>query len=94
MDPSLLSILVAAVVFAVLGIVTFMVAFLVIDRITPFTLWRVAVRSAGYVNGTPAFHDAVLMVYGICVVLPPRSLRPFSSLTEFSVYRCCALCVM
>ena len=40
MDPSLLSNLVAAVLFAALGIVTFVVAFVVIDRLTPFSLWK------------------------------------------------------
>jgi putative membrane protein len=40
MDATLVSNIVAAIVFAVLGIVTFMVAFVVIDRMTPFTLWK------------------------------------------------------
>jgi putative membrane protein len=40
MEPTLLSNLIAAVLFAVLGIVTFVVAFVVIDRLTPFTLWK------------------------------------------------------
>ena len=40
MDPTLLSNIVAAVLFAVLGIVTFVVAFVVIDRLTPFALWK------------------------------------------------------
>ena len=30
----------AAVIFAVLGIVTFIVAFVAIDRLTPFNLWK------------------------------------------------------
>jgi uncharacterized membrane protein YjfL (UPF0719 family) len=32
--------LVAAVVFAALGIVTFLVAFAVVDRLTPYDLWK------------------------------------------------------
>ena len=32
--------LVAAIVFAVLGIVTFIVAFIVVDRLTPYNLWK------------------------------------------------------
>ena len=30
----------AAIIFAVLGIVTFIVAFVAIDRLTPFNLWK------------------------------------------------------
>ena len=30
----------AAVIFAVLGIVTFLVAFVVVDRLTPYDLWK------------------------------------------------------
>ena len=40
MDPTLLTNIIAAIVFAVIGIVTFVVAFVVIDRMTPFTLWK------------------------------------------------------
>jgi putative membrane protein len=40
MDPTLLTNVVAALVFAVIGIVTFVVAFVVIDKMTPFTLWK------------------------------------------------------
>jgi uncharacterized membrane protein YjfL (UPF0719 family) len=40
MDPTLLTNIVAAIVFAVIGIVTFVVAFVVIDKMTPFTLWK------------------------------------------------------
>jgi putative membrane protein len=31
---------VAAIVFAALGIVTFLVAFVVVDRLTPYDLWK------------------------------------------------------
>ena len=31
---------IAAVVFAVLGITIFLVAFVVVDRLTPYTLWK------------------------------------------------------
>jgi putative membrane protein len=40
MDPTLLTNIIAAIVFAVVGIVTFVVAFVAIDRMTPFTLWK------------------------------------------------------
>ena len=40
MAPTLLSNLLAAIVFAVLGITVFLVAFVVVDRLTPYTLWR------------------------------------------------------
>ena len=40
MDPTIVSNIIAAIVFAVLGIVTFVIAFVVIDRMTPFTLWK------------------------------------------------------
>jgi uncharacterized membrane protein YjfL (UPF0719 family) len=32
--------LVAAIVFAALGIVTFIVAFIAVDRLTPYDLWK------------------------------------------------------
>jgi putative membrane protein len=40
MDSTLLTNIFAAIVFAVIGIVTFVVAFVAIDRMTPFTLWK------------------------------------------------------
>jgi uncharacterized membrane protein YjfL (UPF0719 family) len=40
MEATLLSNLVAAIVFAVLGITVLIIAFVVVDRLTPYTLWR------------------------------------------------------
>lgn len=40
MEATLLSNLIAAVVFAVLGITVFIIAFVIVDRLTPYTLWR------------------------------------------------------
>jgi putative membrane protein len=40
MDPTLLSNFVAAVVFALLGIVILFGSFFMIDRLTPYTLWK------------------------------------------------------
>jgi uncharacterized membrane protein YjfL (UPF0719 family) len=40
MDPTLLSNFVAAGVFAVLGIVILFGSFFMIDRLTPYTLWK------------------------------------------------------
>jgi putative membrane protein len=37
---TLITNIVAAVIFAVLGIATFIVAFVAIDRLTPFNLWK------------------------------------------------------
>ena len=38
--PDLLSNMVAALVFAVIGIVVFAISFVILDRLTPFELWR------------------------------------------------------
>jgi len=38
--PDLLTNLLAAVVFAALGIVVFALSFVVLDRLTPYSLWR------------------------------------------------------
>ena len=38
--PDLLTNLLAAVVFAALGIVVFALSFIVLDRMTPYSLWR------------------------------------------------------
>lgn len=40
MEATLLSNLISAVVFAGLGISVFLLTFLIIDRLTPYTLWR------------------------------------------------------
>ncbi len=40
MDATLISNVIAALVFAVLGIVAFLGAFWVVDRITPYSLWK------------------------------------------------------
>ena len=40
MDPTLLSNVVAAVVFAMIGIVILLGSFVAIDRLTPYTLWK------------------------------------------------------
>jgi len=38
--PDLLTNLLAAVVFAALGIAVFAISFMVLDRMTPYSLWR------------------------------------------------------
>ena len=43
----------AAVIFAVLGIVTFLVAFVAIDRLTPFNLWKEIVEDQNSALGDP-----------------------------------------
>jgi uncharacterized membrane protein YjfL (UPF0719 family) len=40
MESLLLTNVVAAVIFAAIGILIFVVAFLALDRITPYTLWK------------------------------------------------------
>jgi len=40
MDPTLVSNFVAAVVFALLGIVILLGSFIALDRLTPYTLWK------------------------------------------------------
>jgi uncharacterized membrane protein YjfL (UPF0719 family) len=40
MDPTLLPNVIAAVVFAVLGIVILFGSFVMLDRLTPYTLWK------------------------------------------------------
>ena len=38
--PDLLSNVVAALVFALIGIAVFAISFVILDRLTPFELWR------------------------------------------------------
>ena len=40
MDPTLLSNIVAAIAFAVIGIVILLGSFVAIDRLTPYALWK------------------------------------------------------
>ena len=40
MPDTLASNAIAAVVFALLGIIVFIVSFVVVDRLTPYTLWK------------------------------------------------------
>jgi uncharacterized membrane protein YjfL (UPF0719 family) len=40
MDATLIANVIAALVFAVLGIAAFLGAFWVVDRITPYSLWK------------------------------------------------------
>lgn len=44
MDAQLATNVIAAVVFAVLGIVILVLSFVVIDRLTPYNLWREVVE--------------------------------------------------
>ena len=40
MDPTLTTNILAAAVFAVLGVVLFLLSFWVVDKIFPYTLWK------------------------------------------------------
>lgn len=44
MSPTLLTSVVSAVVFAFLGIAVFTVAFVVMDKVTPYHLWKEIVQ--------------------------------------------------
>jgi putative membrane protein len=44
MSPTLLSSVVSAVVFAFLGILVFTLAFVVMDKVTPYHLWKEIVQ--------------------------------------------------
>lgn len=44
MSPTLLTSIVSAVVFAFLGIAVFTVAFVVMDKVTPYHLWKEIVQ--------------------------------------------------
>jgi putative membrane protein len=65
MSPTLVSSVVNAVVFAFLGIVVFCVAFLVMDKLTPYHLWKEIVQE----------HNMALailvgaMSIGICIII-------------------------
>jgi uncharacterized membrane protein YjfL (UPF0719 family) len=55
----------AAIIFAALGIVTFLVAFVTIDRLTPFNLWKEIVEEQ---NSALAILIG-LMALGISIII-------------------------
>jgi len=65
MSPTLLSSVVNAVVFALLGILVFTAAFLVMDKLTPYHLWKEIVQE----------HNMALailvgaMSIGLCIII-------------------------
>ena len=65
MSPTLLTSIVSAVVFAFLGIAVFTVAFVVMDKVTPYHLWKEIVQE----------HNMALailvgaMSIGICIII-------------------------
>jgi uncharacterized membrane protein YjfL (UPF0719 family) len=57
--------LVAALVFALLGIVVFALAFVVLDRLTPYSLWREIVER----QNTALATLIGLMSIGLCLII-------------------------
>src|SRR5215470_6645564 len=65
MSPALVSSVVNAVVFAFLGIVVFTVAFLLMDKLTPYHLWKEIVQEH---NMALAILVGAMSV-GICIII-------------------------
>ncbi len=57
--------LVASVVFALLGIVVFAVSFVVLDRLTPYSLWREIVE---HQNTALAMFIGLVSI-GLCLII-------------------------
>jgi putative membrane protein len=57
--------LVASVVFALLGIVVFAVSFVVLDRLTPYSLWREIVER----QNTALAMFIGLVSIGLCLII-------------------------
>ena len=62
---SLLNNITNAVVFAALGIIVFVVAFVVIDKITPYHLWKEVVQE----HNTALAILVGAMSIGICIII-------------------------
>jgi uncharacterized membrane protein YjfL (UPF0719 family) len=62
---SVYSNMVAALVFALLGIVVFALAFVVLDRLTPYSLWREIVER----QNTALATLIGLMSIGLCLII-------------------------
>ena len=65
MNPSPLANLVNAVVYALLGIVIFVIAFAAIDRLTPYHLWKEIVEEK---NAALAILVGAMSI-GICLII-------------------------
>jgi uncharacterized membrane protein YjfL (UPF0719 family) len=65
MNQSLVTNLVNAAVFALLGIVVFTVAFVVMDKVTPYHLWKEIVQE----HNTALAILVGAMSIGICVII-------------------------
>ena len=65
MPATLASNILAAVIFAGLGILVFVIAFVLLDRLTPYTLWREIIEE----------HNTALAILlgavslGICIII-------------------------
>ena len=65
MSPTLVSSVVNAVVFAFLGIVVFTVAFLVMDKLTPYHLWKEIIEEHNFALAIVVG----AMSLGICIII-------------------------
>jgi putative membrane protein len=65
MTPDLLSNLIAALVFALLGVAVFGISFLVLDKLTPYSLWREIVER----QNTALATLIGLVSLGICIII-------------------------
>jgi len=65
MSPTLVSNVVNAVVFAVLGILVFTIAFLVMDKLTPYHLWKEIVQE----HNTALAILVGAMSIGLCIII-------------------------
>jgi putative membrane protein len=65
MTPDLLSNLIAALVFALLGVAVFGISFVVLDKLTPYSLWREIVER----QNTALATLIGLVSLGICIII-------------------------
>ena len=65
MSPTLVSSVINAVIFAFLGIVVFTVVFVVMDKVTPYHLWKEIVQE----HNTALAILVGAMSIGICLII-------------------------
>jgi putative membrane protein len=65
MDPVLTSNIISALIFAAIGIVIFVVFFIVIDWITPYNLWKELIET----KNTALAMVVAAATIGICIII-------------------------
>jgi uncharacterized membrane protein YjfL (UPF0719 family) len=65
MNPSLINNVVNAAVFALLGIIVFTLAFVIMDKVTPYHLWKEIVQE----HNTALAILVGAMSIGICIII-------------------------